>query len=151
MIRPASKKTATAKPKQRENSVLAAIRLAIGSRPDVLAVRIATGMFLLPDGSGRRIRSAPDGTPDLLCTWRREITVHKIMNPEGFNPHERKEMHVIGQTVYIETKRLNGGRQSDEQKAFQAMAESMGAIYILARSVEDVEAVIGVQQNKMGD
>lgn len=150
MIRPA-KKTADAKPRQRENSVLAAIRLAIGSRPDVLAVRIATGMFLLPDGSGRRIRSAPDGTPDLLCTWRREITVHKIMNPDGFNPHERKETHVIGQTVYIETKRLNGGRQSDEQKAFQSMAESMGAIYILARSVEDVEAVIGVQQNKMGD
>lgn len=141
----------TPKPKERENAVLAAIRLAIGSRPDVLAVRIATGMFLLPDGSGRRIRSAPDGTPDLLCTWRREITIHRIMNADGFNPHERKETHVIGQTVYIETKRLNGGRQSDEQKAFQAMAESMGAIYILARSVEDVEAIIGTQQNKMGD
>ncbi len=149
MIRPA-KKTADVKPRQRENSVLAAIRLAIGSRPDVLAVRIATGMFLLPDGSGRRIRSAPDGTPDLLCTWRREITVHKIMNPDGFNPHERKEMHVIGQTVYIETK-SDRGRLRPEQIAFRAMAESMGAIYILARSVEDVEAVIGVQQNKMGD
>ena len=141
---------AAPKPRQRENAVLSDIRLAIGQRDDVLAVRIATGVFLIPNGTGQRIRSAPDGTPDLICTWRREITIHEIQNKDGFNPYERTSTHAIGQTVFIETKRLHGGKQSDEQIAFQAAAEKVGAIYILARSVEDVEAVIGTSQNRVG-
>lgn len=150
---PVKRKTAapTPAPKKRENAVLASIRLAIGQRDDILASRIATGVYMLPDGSGRRIRSAPDGTPDLICTWRREITVHEIQNKDGFNPYERISTYVIGQTLFIETKRLHGGKQSQEQIDFQIAAEKVGAIYILARSVEDVEAVIGSQQNKLGD
>lgn len=149
MKRPAPKPKAPTR--KRENSVLADIRLAIGQRDDILALRIATGVFLVPNGTGQRIRSAPDGTPDLICTWRREITVHEIQNKGGFNPYERVSAHVIGQTVFIETKRLHGGKQSPEQIDFQIAAEKVGAIYILARSVADVEAVIGTAQNKIGD
>lgn len=144
---------AAPKPKRRENAVLSDIRLAIGSRPDMLAVRVAAGLFDIPGGKGGKVRAAPDGTPDLLCTWRREITVHHVANRDGFTPHERIVTHVIGQSVYIETKRLDGGVQSDEQKAFQSVAEQMGALYILARSVAEVEAVIGPPhiQNRIGD
>lgn len=149
---PVKRKTAsTAAPRKRENAVLADIRLGLGRRDDILAQRIATGVFMLPDGSGRRIRSAADGTPDLICTWRREITVHEIMGKDGFNPHERVSTYVIGQTLFIETKRLHGGKQSEDQINFQIAAEKVGAIYILARSMEDVEAVIGTQQNMLGD
>lgn len=142
--------TAAPKPRRRENAVLADIRLAIGQRDDILALRIATGVFLIPNGTGQRIRSAPDGTPDLVCTWRREITVHHMFNADGFNPHEKTMTHVIGQTLFIETKRLHGGKQSQEQIDFEFAAHKAGAIYILARGVEDVERVIGTQQNKIG-
>lgn len=148
MKRPAPKPKAPTR--KRENSILATIRLALGLRDDILALRIATGVFLVPNGTGQRIRSAPDGTPDLICTWRREITVHEIQNKEGFNPYERVSTYVIGQTVFIETK-SDRGRLRPEQEAFQVAAEKVGAIYILARSVADVEAVLGTAQNKFGD
>ena len=41
----------------------------------------------------------------------------------------------------IECKSLTG-RQRESQKAFQRVLESMGGIYIIARSVEDVDAVL---------
>jgi len=43
-----------------------------------------------------------------------------------------------GQTVYIEVKKP-GGRQSDVQKDFQADIEAHGGVYVLAKSVDDVE------------
>ena len=44
--------------------------------------------------------------------------------------------------VWIETKRPDG-KQSPEQKSFQQQVEEDGHIYILARSLEDVQRVIG--------
>ena len=43
-----------------------------------------------------------------------------------------------GVTVYIEVKKP-AGRQSEDQQQFQADIESHGGLYILAKSVEDVE------------
>jgi len=43
-----------------------------------------------------------------------------------------------GMVVFIEVKAENG-RQSDEQKVFEAKINSAGGIYILARSIDDVE------------
>lgn len=42
-----------------------------------------------------------------------------------------------GVSAWIEFKKP-GGRQSDDQKLFQAEVESHGGIYILARSLDDV-------------
>lgn len=42
-----------------------------------------------------------------------------------------------GRRLEIEVKSATG-RQSDQQRKFQEMIESMGGIYILARSLEDV-------------
>ena len=43
-----------------------------------------------------------------------------------------------GRTVYIEVKRPKG-TQSDDQLDFQADIEAHGGLYVVARSVEDVE------------
>jgi len=43
-----------------------------------------------------------------------------------------------GRAIFIETK-VNDNNQNIDQKAFQDLVESQGAIYILARSLEDVE------------
>jgi len=47
-----------------------------------------------------------------------------------------------GRRLEIEAK-TKTGRQSDQQKAFQAMIERFGGVYILARSVQDVLDVLG--------
>lgn len=49
-----------------------------------------------------------------------------------------------GRRLEVEVKSTIG-RQSEQQKNFQRMIETMGGIYILARSVEDVRA--GLRRN----
>ena len=43
-----------------------------------------------------------------------------------------------GFTVFIEVKAPNG-KQSDDQKIFESSIRNAGGVYILARSLEDVE------------
>jgi len=56
-----------------------------------------------------------------------------------------------GFTVFIEVKALNG-KQSDEQKIFESRIRNAGGVYILARSVDDVEWLFRTdeQSNKVG-
>lgn len=90
------------------------IRLALGLRDDIFMFRINVGVFRPLHGDQRRaIRSAPDGTPDLLG----------VMTP--------------GKAFAIEVKTARG-QQRDMQKNWQKAWEKRGGIYILARSVEDV-------------
>jgi hypothetical protein len=97
------------------------IRLALGQRDDIMLFRINVGKFRPIDGDQRRvIQSAPEGTPDLLGVIERHI-----------------DGRYIGQAFGIEVKSLKG-RQRDVQIAFQRAWEKRGAIYILARSLEDV-------------
>jgi len=70
--------------------------------------------------TGTFVRFGLPGSPDIIC----------IVPPNG-------------QFVGIECKRRNGGRQSPEQRAFQAACEKRGGVYVLARSVEDLRKVIG--------
>jgi len=46
-----------------------------------------------------------------------------------------------GRRLEIEVKKP-GGRQSEEQKAFQRMIEGLGGLYILAFSVDDVREAL---------
>jgi hypothetical protein len=46
-----------------------------------------------------------------------------------------------GRRLEIECK-TERGRQSEDQKSFQAMIERFGGLYVLARSVEDVDAAL---------
>ena len=100
------------KAKRSERAILAEILLTIGSRPDLRVWRNNTGQMPTPDG--RVIRFGLPGSADILG----------ILKPHG-------------RFLAIECK-TEIGRQSEHQKAFQAMIESHGGLYILARSVNDV-------------
>ena len=90
------------------------IRLALGMRDDIFMFRINVGVFRPMHGDQRRaIRSAPDGTPDLLG------------------------VKAPGLAFGIEAKAAKG-TQREAQKNWQKAWEKRGGIYILARSVEDV-------------
>jgi len=89
------------------------IRLALGTRDDVMMFRINVGKFRPLDGGKRVIQSAPNGTPDLLG----------VIHP--------------GRAFAIEVK-AQRGRQHEDQAAFQRAWEKRGGIYILARSIADV-------------
>lgn len=52
----------------------------------------------------------------------------------------------LGRLVEIEVKSRTG-RQSEQQKKYEAMLNSLGAVYILARCVEDVWAVLTCEFN----
>lgn len=95
----------------RESTILKQILLALGSRPDLRVWRINVGAWKTEHGF---VRSAPKGTPDICGILT-----------GGF-------------ALFIETKSATG-RQSKEQKAFQAMVERFGGCYVLARSVEEAE------------
>lgn len=78
-------------------------------------IRINTGVYLSLDGQ-RHVRSAPNGTPDLLgIAYERPLA--------------------------IETK-ARRGKHADDQIKFQRAWEKNGGIYILARSLDDVWAVL---------
>ncbi len=47
-----------------------------------------------------------------------------------------------GIRLEVEVKAENG-RQSEEQRNYQRMVEQFGGVYVLARSVEDVQLAIG--------
>ena len=49
-------------------------------------------------------------------------------------------MMLDGRRLEVETKRRKGGVQSPDQKAFQAMIEGGGGVYLLASSIDDLLA-----------
>jgi hypothetical protein len=81
--------------------------------------RINVGTYLTPDGS-RKVKTAPTGFPDL----------------SGILPG--------GRALFIEVK-SSKGRASEEQLAFGRMAMARGAVWMIARSVEDVERVLRIE------
>ena len=131
-------------PRRREESkLLAEIRLAIGSRPDILAARINTGLYKAPH-SEHRIRSAPTGYPDLPITQLRRVLEHVVIGGESaMMRYEKDRWFTYGQTIFIETKRPVGGKLSQEQKDFAVAAERVGAMYIAPTSVAEVLDFLG--------
>lgn len=127
-----------------EASLLAEVKLAIGARRDLMSLRINTGKFAAPAGGGRTrmVQSAPNGTADILCVQRRVVDTIRVINPDSFTPYEKRETITFGQAIAIETKTAKG-RQREAQVNWQAAWENAGGIYILARSVADVLAVLG--------
>jgi hypothetical protein len=107
-----------------EGKFLAELRLYLGKRPDVMALRINTGVFRPMYGEqNRRIRSAPNGTADLLCLW--------------LPPCQQ-----FGRGVAIETKSARGD-QLEAQLRFQKRWTACGGIYIVAKRLDHVTQVIG--------
>ena len=144
------KKPAPLKRAWAESTLLAEIRLAIGARPDVLTARINTGVYLAPDGSKRRIRSAPTGYPDLPITQlRRVMEYHRVET--NFSVHEKNRWHYYGQTIFIETKRPKEGHLNQAQSDFKRAAEAVGAIFMAPTSVREVIELLGPVEEWMND
>lgn len=103
-----------------EAHVLAEILLAWGAHPQVRLWRQNSGLLWAPDGKGgmRRVRAAVPGAPDLAG----------LLSPAG---------RYLG----IECKTI-AGRQSPDQQAFAQMLGRFGGLYILARSVADVDSAL---------
>lgn len=98
-----------------EREIQTAIIAAIGSLPGVLVERTNTGSAVDPR-TGRRIQFGMPGAPDLRVTAR-------------------------GRSIAVEVKSATG-RQSPEQRRWQAAFEAAGGIYVLARDVATVRDIV---------
>lgn len=126
-----------------ESKLLAQIRLAIGARSDLLVDRINTGVYTAPGNLKAFVRSAPTGFPDLVVTQlRRARYTHEINST--FSSFSEQRWFYYGQSIEIETKALKG-RLSEAQKNRRAACESVGGIYIVARCLDDVTDVLGLE------
>lgn len=109
-----------------ESSILADIRLALGSRPDTRVWRQQSGNFLLADG--RRIICGIPGMSDLGGI--RSV----VIGPEH-----------VGQTlavyVGIECKSARGVTRK-QQQSWLDMLQARGALAGIARSVADAITII---------
>lgn len=99
----------------KESDIQSLILIFVTSIEGSFFWRQNTGVF--HDANGvRRLRSNIKGTPDILGTLK-------------------------GRMVAIEVK-TTVGRQSEAQKQWQRNCERAGGLYILARSVNDVEVAL---------
>jgi hypothetical protein len=106
----------TARQQPETRDVLNPVLRYLATQTDVLTFRIHTGAARTD--SGRVIRFGVVGSADIWC----------ILTVAG-----------SGRSVFIETK-TEMGRQSEQQRNFEASVLRHGAVYILARSVDDVAA-----------
>ena len=137
----AAVKPAPAKARKKEESnLLAQIRLKFGARPDILMVRINTGVF--DAKGGYKVRSAPNGYGDLQLVQRRRVWRKVTRGVNSFMPHDEESWFYYGQAIYIETKTTKG-KMTKDQINFMNAAMAVGAEYILARCMEDVEDALG--------
>lgn len=104
-----------------EAEILRETLLALSALPGVVVWRQNSGLYYTPDGRGgwRRVRAAIPGAADIT----------------GMLPGGRR--------LEVECKTASG-RQSEDQRVFQAVVERAGGLYVLARSAaEAVDAVRG--------
>lgn len=95
------------------------ILATFGSRPDLRIWR--ANVLVARTQDGRVVRAGMPGQADLSG----------LRMPTG-------------QRIEIEVK-AQRGRQTEEQKRWQAMIEAHGGLYVLARSVEDVRRALGCE------
>lgn len=92
-----------------ESAILRAVLVAVSRLPDTMVWRNQTGA--LRDARGRVVTFGLIGSPDIIGVYQ-------------------------GRALGIECK-TQTGRQSDNQHNFERAWRAAGAIYILARSVDD--------------
>lgn len=110
--------------KLREGSVQAAILAYLALRGDCFFWRANTGAARL---GGQFVRFGPKGQSDIICCCA----------------------SLGGRMVAIETKRPDGGRESEDQRIFRESVIAAGGVGIVARSVDEVEAALGPVTRKI--
>jgi hypothetical protein len=93
---------------------------------------VAVGMSVI--AQARRLGVLPDHLPVTRYGTPGQPDIMGLIGPEG-------------KFLGIECK-SDKGKQTEEQKTWQNMIESLGGIYILARSIDDVSSVLMGEQNK---
>lgn len=106
----------------KEHEIMQGILISIGSLPDVRIWRNNTGSIKTQDG--RFITFGLKGSADMLGILKG------------------------GKFLAIEVKTATG-RQSEQQKSFQKMIEAFGGVYILARSVDDVNRRLNLERTEL--
>lgn len=85
------------------------------------------------------------GTDSRLRLWRANVGVARIgRRVVRFGVPGQADLTGIlpgGVRLEVEVKAENG-RQTAEQKSYQSMIEGLGGVYVLARSVKDVQDAI---------
>jgi len=97
-----------------ETALMDAIRLELGSDPDLVLWRNNVGMAWMKNGAPVRFGVGGPGAADLVGMYR-------------------------GRAVFVEIKTPTG-RQSPEQRTFQQLVERKGGTYAILRSVDDARA-----------
>ncbi len=104
----------------------------------ILAIRLNAGEA---EREGRRVLLAPEGTPDIVAQIPTGRRVHWHGGPLVAN-------FSVAVICWIECKRPGGGRLRLAQKFFRARAEGEGALYIEARSLDDVMRAIPPKRDR---
>lgn len=93
----------------------------------IFAVRVNSGVTVATTGGKRRaIHMAAAGTADIMAILGAECEDY---------PASHKKI------LWIEVK-TSGGKQSELQRSFQMQVEDLGHCYVIARSIDDVEAAL---------
>ncbi len=107
----------------KESHLQDAIRLALGRDPEVAFFRNNIGHAVMTRGGRVTFGVGGPGGADLIGM-------------------------ILGRFAALEVKTPTG-RQSPEQRQFQALVESKGGIYLLARSVDDAVAMVAQTKERM--
>lgn len=111
-----------------ETKVQNAALLAVGQRPDALAMRLHVGKYRAMNNPDQIISVGTPGWPDTLVLVEVEITPEMV----------GKRICVAG-AGEIKTPK---GRQADVQRAWQQAFEARGGVYRLVRDPEEMVGLV---------
>jgi len=111
-----------------EKNIQNSCLLAIGSRDDALIFRQQSGMFRSMNDPKRIVRVGVPGMADSLMIARVTVTPEMVGK-------------TIGVAVFPEFKTTKG-RQSEDQRNFQAACSRVSAVYRLVRSESEILALL---------
>ena len=129
---------------RKEREIQRAILEFLRSLPGVVAWK--TGGGLLPLADGRRVRMGHKGVSDIVGFRSEYLPIFQPTNPQApRRPADEK----IARFLAVEVKRP-GARCTDEQMAFLDAVAHGGGIAIIAASVDDVVAALGMTPGEPG-
>lgn len=98
--------------------------------------RLNAGDYIEARGeSRRRIKGAKKGTSDFFVLQAANV------QPSYFGA-KKGQPYPICRVTFIEIKRPVGGRQSDDQRAFQEKVTMFHSRYVIVRSVDELSEVL---------
>ena len=102
-------------------------------------LRLNSGDFIETRGdTRRRIKGAPKGAADFLVLQ----AVAYSLTYAGVPLNHQPPVIPATRVTFIEVKKPKGGKQSDDQKVFEAKVRQFNARYFIVTSIEQLEEVL---------